>query len=145
MPVVSQVVNLFDDNYKLHTLLPGDEIPEWAADKITNPAVIATEPPKVESVVVDEPEDAGDLEAVDYSKLKKPELEKLCEERGLDKAGNRPDLIARLQEADTAAEVVDVWAMTENELRALAAERGVDVGEASTAAELAAVLEASEG
>lgn len=143
MAVVSQVVNLFDPSYQLVTLYPGDEIPEWAIDKVTNPLVIATAPPRVE------PEgdegDEGDPVVVEYSKLKKAELEALCAERELDAAGTKADLIERLIAADVAATVVDVWAMSEGELRALAAERGVDVGEASTAAELAAVLEASEG
>lgn len=143
MAVVSQVVNLFDPSYQLVTLYPGDEIPEWAIDKVTNPLVIATAPPRVEPE-----EDEGDEDdpvVVEYSKLKKAELEALCAERELDAAGTKADLIERLIAADAAATVVDVWAMSEGELRALAAERGVDVGEASTAAELAAVLEASEG
>lgn len=146
MAVVSQVVNLFDPSYQLVTLYPGDEIPEWAIDKVTNPLVIATAPPRVEPE--EDEGDAGDEDdpvVVEYSKLKKAELEALCAERELDAAGTKADLIERLIAADAAEAVVDVWAMSEGELRALAAERGVDVGEASTAAELAAVLEASEG
>lgn len=146
MAVVSQVVNLLDHSYNLVTLYPGDEVPEWALDKVANPEVLATEPPRVEPE--EDEGDAGDEDdpvVVDYSKLKKAELEALCAERELDAAGTKADLIERLIAADAAATVVDVWAMSEGELRALAAERGVDVGEASTAAELAAVLEASEG
>lgn len=147
MPVVSQVVNLFDDNYKLHTLMPGDEIPEWALEKITNPEVLATEPPRVEPSDETPEKEVGQEEVpqIDYSTLKKPELEALCDERGLDKTGNKPDLIARLVEHDAKPVEVDLWSMNEAELRALAAERGVDVGEANTTAELAAVLSPSEG
>lgn len=140
MSVVSTVVNLLDDNFQLVTLKPGDEIPAWAADRFTNPEVIATEPPRVAEERGEETEDAP----TGYSALKKAELEALCEARGLDKVGNKPDLISRLEAADAAPVEIDLWSMDEGELRALAAERGVDVGEASTTAELAAALEQAE-
>ncbi|KAK0669078.1 putative structure-specific endonuclease subunit SLX4 [Cercophora samala] len=38
--------------------------------------------------------------AVDYSSLKVPELKKLLQERSLKQSGNKPDLIARLQDYD---------------------------------------------
>jgi SAP domain-containing ribonucleoprotein len=36
----------------------------------------------------------------DYNSLKVPELKKLLSDRSLAQTGNKPDLIARLQEAD---------------------------------------------
>jgi SAP domain-containing ribonucleoprotein len=38
--------------------------------------------------------------AAEYSSLRVPELKKLLAEKGLPQAGNKADLIARLQESD---------------------------------------------
>lgn len=40
----------------------------------------------------------------DYSSLKVPELKKLLADRKLAQTGNKPDLIARLQEDDNKAD-----------------------------------------
>lgn len=138
MAVVSKTVNLIDDSFRLVTLHPGDEIPDWAEGIITNPAVLATVPP----IVVSDPEPE---EKVDYAALSKVELIKLCNDRGIDSSGNKPDMQARLLAADEAsaaeAEQVDVWSLSEEELLQIAAERNIDIGEATTTAELAAALE----
>ena len=65
----------------------------------------------------------------------------LCVERELDASGNKPDLVARLQEADKATDDVDVFAMNIDELKALAEKRGIDIGNASTDVEIATIIE----
>ncbi|MBU3995585.1 MAG: hypothetical protein KKF42_07400 [Actinobacteria bacterium] len=147
MPVVKKVVNLLDPDYNLVTLHPGDEVPEWALERVTNASVLAAEPPRVEEI------STGEQPAtVELSELKKAELVALCETRGLPTSGNKEDLIARLEatpavqeqgsgDAPVSDEPVDIWALDENELRALAGERGIDVSTATSAVELATVIE----
>jgi hypothetical protein len=54
-------------------------------------------------------EDEGPDDAPDgpYAGLLRPELQELCEKRGLATYGNKPALIARLMAADAAAEDSD--------------------------------------
>lgn len=159
MSTVRKVVNILDPDYNLVTLHPGDEIPEWALERITNPAVIALEPPRVEPDP-DEGQDNGStegeggeqIEAVapaGYAALTKDALVALLNERTLDAKGNKPVLVARLEEADKAAagevdEPVDVWTLDEAELRQLAEARNVDVTGANSTAELATALQLAE-
>lgn len=149
MTQVCKTVNLIDPNFKVVTLHPGDTIPEWAVSKITNLAVIATD--TAATVQIEQPivppagtDTVVEVEPIDYDKLDKKSLVALCTERGLAIDGNKPDLIARLQEADkapAAEEEVDLFALDETELKALAAERNIDLGSASTAVEMATVIE----
>lgn len=86
---------------------------------------------------------------VDYTKgFKKGDLEKLATERGLDAKGTIPVLAARLAEHDAeqakakeAAGAVDLSALDEGALRALAGERKVDISDATSAEEIIALLE----
>lgn len=147
MPVVKKVVNLLDPDYNLVTLHPGDEVPEWALERVTNESVLAAAAPRVEDNSTWDPALATELSA-----LKKAELVALCEARGFNASGTKDDLIARLEApaveqevvaGDTHAtdEPVDIWALDESELRTLAAERGIDVSAATSAVELATVIE----
>lgn len=162
MPKVCTTVNLLDAERKLVTLRAGDEVPEWALKRVTNPKVLAksdvhepadsdapapgasapTTPVTPEEVRTPE---APQAQKTDYAQLRKPELQKLAKDRGLSADGKVAELVARLEEADStpAAPVgdVDVWSLDESELRTLAQERGVDIGEASTQVELATLLE----
>ncbi|UOR02066.1 SAP domain-containing protein [Leucobacter allii] len=145
MAVVSQVVNLLDDKFQLVTLMPGDEVPEWATSRITNPAVLATVPP----IVPDEPQSVTEVvahpDAKDaYAGLNKAELVALAKDRDLDTSGNKPDIIARLKEADKAADDdadVDVFSLSVDELKALAERHGIDIGEATTDVEIATIIQ----
>lgn len=146
MAKVRVACNLLDPQFKLVTLLPGDEIPAWALGRITNSAVIddgftvAEEPV---AVVAPEP-DVPAVAEPDYSRMRKAELQALLEERGLDASGTVDQLRKRLAAADTEElvqdEEVDLWELSEAELRALADARGIDVGDASTTGELAALI-----
>ncbi|MEV8338535.1 SAP domain-containing protein [Leucobacter sp. NPDC077196] len=152
---VCQTVNLLDDQFQLVTLLPGDDVPTWAQKRVTNPAVVAdasAENPSnaaPASAPVEPVAAPGTPEAVTedkYSKLKNPELAAMLKERGLDATGNKAAMTERLKEADKAAEQppaedVDIWSMNVDELKAFAAENSIDVGEAATSEELAAVIE----
>lgn len=149
MTQVCKTINLIDTNFKVVTLYPGDTIPEWALGKVTNPAVIA--PDTAPAVTIKQPivpaagtETHVEVEAIDYGKLDKKALIDLCTERELPTDGNKSDLIQRLKDADKAPateEELDLFALDEDELKALAAERNVDLGGATTAVEMATVLE----
>lgn len=147
MPKVCTTVNLFDENRRVVTLHAGDEIPDWAVARITNPSVIAAEGTDTapEPATVDTVE-AVEVEPVDYSTFSKDALVAACAERGLDAKGNKPDLIARLTEADATdeGEEVDLFALTVDELKKIAAERGIDLGEASSDVEIATVIQQHE-
>lgn len=159
MPVVSKVVNLLDADHNVVTLYPGDEVPDWALERVTNPEVLAVEPPRVDPDPAESQDDSvadaagasGDggqadpVEPAGYGALTKDALVALLKERNLDTKGNKPELAARLDDADKAAEneisePVDVWSLDETELRKLAAERNVDVAGAESTAELATAL-----
>lgn len=102
---------------------PGDDVPEWALDKVGDHTYTEAEaeddvrfrdphleenqdlfqtttvlPPSVDAV-----EDGSSDEDVeiDLSKLKKAELVTLAEERGLDTSGTKEELIQRIVEDDT--------------------------------------------
>ena len=136
---VRKTVHLRNSLDKLVTLHPGDEIPAWAKDLVTNTEITGEKAVEVEPVKdsADEPEP----ESVDYSKLKKGELQELCLARGLSGDGKVDELKARLAADDLADVDADVWAMSEDELREFAAAKGIDVGEASSSVELATVIE----
>lgn len=151
---VCQTVNLLDDKFRLVTLLPGDVVPDWARERITNPEAIAPDDDSgaavaeaVSAATTPEPETVTPATEQEdsYSELDKKGLQELLEERGLPTSGNKPELVERLREADAASddehEEVDLWSLNVEELKAYAAERGIDVGEASTSDELAAVIE----
>lgn len=83
---------------------PGDKIPKWAEDLISNPKVFATEE---EAPVLSAEAEANDATAVewdrpDYTGLKVDELRALLEERNLETSGVKSDLIQRLEDDDDA-------------------------------------------
>jgi len=137
---VRKTVNIMNPLFQRVTLRPGDEIPEWAVGMITNPKLIEPETTvSVESVTVESSGD--DTRPVDYAGMRKGELQELCRARGLDDQGKVDELRARLHADDLKDIDADVWSMDVAELRELAAAKGIDVGEASTTAELAAAIE----
>ncbi len=152
---VCETINLLDDQFRLVTLLPGADVPEWALGRVTNPSVIAGDDDFTEAVsaaveaapvptppappVVDE----GDQ----YDALSKKDLQELLTSRELSTAGNKPELIERLRESDNAAdagEEVDLWSMSVEELKAFAEKHDIDVADASTSEELAAVIQSAQ-
>lgn len=140
MPTVNSVVNILDENMNLVTLMPGDEVPEWALSKFKTDHLFVSG----ESTVVEDAAGDDSPTGTDLSKLKRAELVELCKARGLDTSGNKADLIARL-EGPEVDEPVDVWGLDEDELRALANELGIDVSAASSQVELATVIEQARG
>ncbi|WP_053352708.1 SAP domain-containing protein [Leucobacter musarum] len=152
---VCQTINLLDDQFRLVTLSPGDEVPEWAVARVTNPDVIAGDDDFVEAVAAvaeaattaSEPVppvlDTGD----GYDALNKKDLQELLSKRELPTAGNKPELIERLREADKAAaaeEEVDLWSLSVDELKAYAEKHEIDVEGANTSEELAAVIQSAQ-
>lgn len=145
MPKVEQTINLLDDSFQLVTLQHGDEIPDWAIPRITNPAAICSCGDVVAPIIPETVEPPVLVDVVDYSTLNRKELDALCTERGLDITGNKPDLIERLEESDAAADAseddeVDVWSLDLAELTKLAQERGIDIGDATGSEEIAALI-----
>lgn len=84
-----------------HWFYPGDKLPEWAEDLVTNPKVFIGESEesqaeKPEEMVVEE------TKAVNYSGMNISQLDLLLEERGLATSGNKNDKIERLKAHDGA-------------------------------------------
>lgn len=119
-------VNVFTDetNANYETFAPGDEVPDWALDRVgshvyedsdegtdvrltdphyeeDDPAVGFTTPTTLPVVAGGvSADETDDDEEVDYSDLKKDELVALAEERGLDSSGTKADIIERLEADD---------------------------------------------
>ncbi len=62
MAALKAHVALFDKKGVLHTFEPGDEVPAWAAKKITNPKAWGGDPPAVEQP--DEGDKAAEIAAL---------------------------------------------------------------------------------
>lgn len=98
-------VYVLDDSGEVHSFDPGDDVPDWAAKKITNPDVWDADHA--------EPAPAEDEPKPPYSKWKKPDLEAEVERRNegrdeddlieVEGKGLAADLAAAL-EADDAAQ-----------------------------------------
>lgn len=116
-------VTVADEHGELHEFGPGDNVPGWAREAITNPSAWGEEPvsPRQAARVADDAasdEDTdgpeGDGEDRSYSAWTKPELESEVARRNegrdeddlieVEGKGNKPDLVAAL-EADDAASV----------------------------------------
>jgi hypothetical protein len=84
-------------------LHPGDEVPQWAEELVTNPRVF--EDPSDTAVDFDDPSlfsgEAGE-DSPNYFGMKVDELKALLEERGLASGGNKTELIQRLEDHDAA-------------------------------------------
>jgi hypothetical protein len=138
-----------------HQLLPaGSVVPKQYADQVTNPkayreaeqevAAKATQPaaPAAQATSTEE-------SATDYSKLKKPELEPLILARGL-ALGTVAEMKAALAEADKAdaakaeSDETDLSTLDEEGLRALAAEKSIDISDATSEEEIRALIENAE-
>lgn len=152
---VCETINLLDDQFRLITLLPGDEVPDWAIGRVTNPSVIAADDDFTEAVsaaveAAPAPAPAGPPmvdEGNQYDALNKKDLQELLTNRELPTAGNKPELIERLREADKAAaadDEVDLWSMSIEELKAFAEQHEINVADASTSEELAAVIQSAQ-
>jgi hypothetical protein len=84
---------------------PGDKIPQWAVDLITNPAVFAESEQAAELLVEaaeERPLDDDQWETASYDGLKVDELKALLEERNLGSTGRKAELIQRLEDDDAA-------------------------------------------
>lgn len=148
-------------------LRAGQAVPKEYAEFVTNPRAFievesepstpsapasATTTENKQEVKAEEVK-AEEVTVVNYSKLKKPELEALATERGLDATGTAKVLVERLVAADAAAaeakassddnagDEVDFDSMDEAALRAYAAEHGVDIADATSQEEIIALLE----
>lgn len=150
---VCKTINILDDSFVRHTLHPGDSIPEWAQERITNPKVILSEDGPVTASAEDVPvteQSSEDGEAVeDYKKVNKPELIALLNERGLSSDGKVGELRARLIEDDAVKaavtdDIVDLFELSREQLEGIAAEKGVEFGAETSDEELAALIESVE-
>lgn len=79
---------------------PGDDLPRWAQDAITNPRAFI-DPDNPTAVAVEEDESAPADRNV-YANLSVDELRALAEDRGLDASGKKSELIERLSASDAA-------------------------------------------
>lgn len=107
------VVHLME-NAEVITFNPGDILPDWAVDRVTNPDVLEDFDPSEIPATVDAGDAAADAAAgiappaaTAVADLKGAELKALAKELGVSQAGNKDALIARIiekQAADAAAE-----------------------------------------
>lgn len=123
---VATSVRVTDQDGRQVVLAPGDELPEWAADQVTNDAVFGEEADEPEYVTAeaasaaegeggDAFEQYADDETTvdggrDYESMRVADLRGLIEQRNADRAndtklatdGAKADLIAALQADDRA-------------------------------------------
>lgn len=120
-------VHVYKDPASYESFEPGDEVPDWALDKVgehtytdsdevdvrlTDPHLDPDDPETQFTTPTKLPPEAGgqveeeedDEEEVDYSDLKKDELVALADERGVDSSGTKAEIIERLQADDEADE-----------------------------------------
>lgn len=116
-------VHVYKDPASYESFAPGDDVPDWALDKVgehvytdSNEVDVRLTDPHLDP---DDPEtqfttpntlppetggetegDDDDDEEVDYSDLKKDELVALADERGVDSSGTKAEIIARLEADD---------------------------------------------
>lgn len=145
--VVHTGVNEFE------TLLAGQPVPKKFADLVTNEDAYIDVKETV-TVTTSTARAAATAETVaapdgpDYSKMRKPELEAIATERGIP-LGTVREMQAALAEADKAAatadsEDVDLSKLDDAGLRALAAERSIDITDATSEEEIRALIENAE-
>lgn len=143
-------------------LRAGQGVPKEYAEFVTNPRAfieVESEPstpsaPASAPASTQKQEEKTDVTPVNYSKLKKPELEALAIARGIDANGTVKVLAERLVAADAAAaeaaasssdsgadDDVDFDSMDEAALRAYAGEHKVNIEDATSVEEIIALLE----
>ncbi|MGK0740431.1 SAP domain-containing protein [Leucobacter sp. Z1108] len=148
---VRATVNLFDPEMNVITLVAGDEIPEWAIDKITNPDILDREPPAAAPQHLEEAPEVDYLEP--YAKTSAKDARAMLTERGLPAEGKVAELRQRLAEHDReTAEtepgdgtVQDLWTLTVEQLREIASELGLAHEPEASADELAALIDSNRG
>ena len=123
MPKFNTYVSVYKDPAEHVEFAPGDDVPDWALDKVgshvyedseevvdvrlTDPhyeededavrfQTVNTLPPTRPEVA----DDVDDDEEVDYHSMKKDELVALAEERDLDSSGTKAEIIERLEADD---------------------------------------------
>lgn len=142
---VSRTINLRTPDLKLVTLHPGDTVPDWAEELITNPNVILVETDAEAEAPREEAEQAPVEEpAQDYSKVPKADLVAMLEQRGLPVDGKVGELRARLTEADSTvkhSEDVDPFELPREQLEALANQRGIEFEADLSNEELATLID----
>lgn len=106
--IFTKHVHLYD-GFETKSFAPGDEVPEWAEEKVTNPKVYEETGSKVAAAEQNEgqgqtPATPGD----DLDGLNADALKALAGELGLPKTGKKDDLKAAIREkrAADAAEAV---------------------------------------
>lgn len=80
---------------ELVRLAPGDSVPEWADELVTNPKLLEGED-EVEETESEAPGGDG------YDDMNKEELQSVLEDRDLPVSGNKDELIERLREDDAS-------------------------------------------
>lgn len=106
--ILNGYVHLFRDG-ELVTLAPGEEVPEWATEFVTNPAVFAepTEAADAQAGATGESGTTGDPAGDDLEPLTAAQLKKLAGDLGVPAKGNKEALKAAIRakrDADKAIE-----------------------------------------
>lgn len=120
MPKFNAYVSVYKDHAEHVEFAPGDEVPDWALDKVGDHVIEGNEQkdndvrltdphyeedsPEVQfqtpiTLPPTRPEVADDVEEEDeLDTLSKDELKQIAEERGLAVSGNKAELIDRIRE-----------------------------------------------
>lgn len=126
MPKFNAYVSVYKDPAEHVEFAPGDEVPDWALDKVgdhvlegngveeddvrlrdphyeeDSPEVQFSTPTVLPPARPKVADDVEEEESDGYGSLSKAELQEEAESRGLAKSGTKDELIARLEEDDEA-------------------------------------------
>lgn len=91
--VLGSYVHVTKDDGSVVILEPGQELPAWASELVTNPAAFADE------ATVDPGSESGNSEE-GYAGQSVDELKTLLKDRELPVSGKKPELVARLEQDD---------------------------------------------
>lgn len=114
------------------TLKPGDAVPEWAVDIVTNPAILADESPAREA--------QSNVETAD-DKPSREEVIERAKALGVSAKGKTETILARIAEAERAAEPEPTG---RDALAARAKELGIEFTDETTDAELELLIQSKE-
>ncbi|WP_054686464.1 hypothetical protein [Microbacterium sp. No. 7] len=135
--ILKKYVHVLRD-VELVTFAPGDELPDWAADIVTNPDVFATILPTAPAEPTPAPPAPAETPADDLDALKADELKAIAVDLGIAPKGNKDTLKAAIRAARTTVEEPDA---DHSHLIEKAKELGYEDAETLTEEELEAIVE----
>lgn len=97
--MLGSYVHITKEDGSVVVLEPGQAVPDWAAEIVTNPKAFADQTVETESEDESEEEESGGYADLDVEGLKSA-----LKDRELPVSGTKPELIARLEQDDAEKE-----------------------------------------